>query len=366
MTNRGLIHQRFMIFISIVSVTIPLFFFQNCTSESVGFEAKPQVESPNQPAQLSNDFVEQEEVVEPDEVVIENTDPDIDIMLDVFVDPDQGNTPPIKTITKTENFSVTSERDGSLDLIWVIDNSASMNQEAAHVRENLLSFVSHIEDEVDFKMSVISYKSTRGTGVVLPPNLDSSRFTQIDQRISSRNGVQKLADLLSLPKRESKSLSSFFRPNSSKGIIFVTDDNSNMKSYQFMDFFNANFSTDKLKVYGFVGLGRTESPCQAVTGRVYSELVQETNGKMYNICDADWRPHFETLATTFVNQAQTRFQLTSEVTKKDIKSITLNGRFLSNDDFEIEQSLLIVKPKLMTGEDVYNLSVKYEIIDNSL
>lgn len=232
------------------------------------------------------------------------------------------NPPPVLS----ETFSVSvSNTERPLDMIWVIDNSGSMDAEAANVRANLSSFISGLDTASDLKFLLVSAKGTSGTNVSLPAGLDPTRFMQANIAITSTGGPQTLLDVLTSSKNAGNP---FFRDESKKIIVFVTDDNSALAANTFLTNVAAlGAPSADVSIFGFIGLGAKISKCQAATGTIYQTLASQTAGNVFNICEIDWTQHFANLKTDVLTKLGRSFTLASSsvaITKVEVDGVVLD------------------------------------------
>ncbi len=230
---------------------------------------------------------------------------------------------------KSEKLS--STKDYALDMVWVVDNSGSMTAEANHVRNNVENFIKSLSVKSDFKFMLISKQGSIGLATQIPAALVSDRVLQVNTLIGSTNGPDILLNTL-------RAKSSFFRPDSKKLIVFVTDDNSTLSSGDFTAnlFKVSTFNAENTSVFSFIGLGPQISPCQAKTGQVYQDLAATLQGKTYNICEADWTQHFADLQQSAILtiSIQRIFQL-SQASVLSIDAVTVNNLKLKESEYTI-------------------------------
>lgn len=259
-----------------------------------------------------------------------------------------------------------------LDIVWVIDNSASMDAEAAHVRNNFNRFISSVGSAADIRVALISKAGTSGTSVSLP--VTGSAYKQINQMVASTNSLSLTAAALCPAtgggaacndSRLSKSapirggLRDFLRTNSHKVFVFVTDDNSAYPRADFMKVFNEVFPSDVAVIYGFVGASKAASPCIAKPGTAYVELAQQTAGAVYNICDTDWTSTFNTLATSVINLASSTTLLPASVLSAVAMTVYVDGVVVPPGSYVIDGSGIQFSSAVIAGRASYNLRIVY-------
>jgi hypothetical protein len=130
-----------------------------------------------------------------------------------------------------------------LDVIFVVDNSGSMENEIAAVRANINdSFASIIEASgADFRVIVISKFGPQGTELCIGPPLasaecgagilatNSERFFHYDMPIDSLNPLCKLLQTFDQPDMSGRTPTGwreYLRPDAHKAFILITDDSA--------------------------------------------------------------------------------------------------------------------------------------------
>lgn len=253
--------------------------------------------------------------------------------------------PAVSEKESVEQFKVTFNSEAApLDMLWVIDNSGSMSQEAALVRKNFDAFLAALNKSTNFRLLLISQQSTSGTGVSIPSSFDSNTHKQINYTVGSTNGTQILVDKLkTFP-------AGFLRQDSKKIVVFVTDDNSSISSSTFLNSLMSQqaWSAKDISVSSFIGIDAKVSPCMAKTGAVYKDLAMQTGGQIYNICSEDWSAHFNDLMNTSVSKAVRRFSLSVEAVKSVVE--------VKVDGMSLNKSAYSLSGKVLTLADGVNLA----------
>lgn len=123
--------------------------------------------------------------------------------------PDPEPPPPGAKI-QTDGFTVRADTSGALDLVWVVDNSGSMSEEAANVEKNLARFITQVKTKTDLRMAVISAQSgSQGVRVPATPGLD---LRVIDHQVESFNPLTLLALSFCSDAQIAKGASAFSSP----------------------------------------------------------------------------------------------------------------------------------------------------------
>jgi hypothetical protein len=268
----------------------------------------------------------------------------------------------------TDKFTITPVVvvNPEVDMIWVIDNSGSMAQEAAWVRTNLLSFANYVSAQSSIKLAVISAQGTTGQKVTIPTG--DPRFMQINQTIGSNDALKITKGILeavpnstgTVVQKQAFTLNGFLRPNAQKVFVFVTDDESTMlTSTDFMVTLGRVFANQAPIVNGFVGFGAALSPCEAAYGAQYFNLGLATGGDMFNICSTDWTPHFAKLAKSVINSSVNNIFTLSQAVVTGITSVTVNGVAVAAADFTLSGNTIVISKSLLSSTSTSTVEVKY-------
>jgi hypothetical protein len=198
------------------------------------------------------------------------------------------------------------------DIIWVVDQSGSMNQETAFVQAKLNDFANLIDaSNIDYRVVMIATKS--GSNAICVPGPlagpscgDNTRFKLVDQRVGSTNGP-------SLAISQYPNYSSFLRPDAVKHFVFVTDDNSAMSASAFLsglDALQPAGTFDDRRIHAIYAFGTPPKGCTgpfgtgAAEGTVYTTLVTTTGGARGVICEDDWSQVFADITAAVVAGSQ--------------------------------------------------------------
>ena len=224
-----------------------------------------------------------------------------------------GSLPQICT-PKIGELNLKEEKvGGKVDVIWWIDTSGSMGQEAAYLNQNINAFANFIGNaNIDFRMILVGNSTSCCKICVAPPLggpncTDGPQFKHIKQTIGSKNGHSVLVSSYSKWK-------SFLRPDATKNFVAVTDDNSNQSAAWFMSQIKnidpVQFKPSPEVPHGFVYHSivaynsSSDCPTIASKGTVYLDLTAQTNGAKFKICEKNWAPIFQSLANSVVQTAK--------------------------------------------------------------
>ena len=300
---------------------------------------------------------------------------------------------------------------GKIDLVFIVDNSASMLDEIAMVREQMAQFIPNLKDRSDVRLMIISLAdevtekdyatltidgmAMDGIDVIWVNTLvhsqqfalvaalascpaDSNSLVQLDLSYDYTVCNEEISGLWGLrPQFDDLNgvLTPYFRPGAKQVFVAVTDDDiitseaasmgSPVPAY-FIDHTNmaaainaANPDVDPF-VFAFASLEDKER-CDNYTPAVsLQELTMSTGGSFYDICAADWTPYFEELADRVVIIANENFQL-SQAGAKKILSIKQGDEVLPEGTYELgDMGKLYVDPSYLDAMGVLELTVEYE------
>jgi hypothetical protein len=189
-----------------------------------------------------------------------------------------------------------------VDIIFVVDSSGSMSEEADLVQNNINTFAASISSSgIDYHVIMMTDPSY----VTVPPPLgtDAMRYLFINQSVGSHNAFELI--LSRFPD-----YSSFLRAGAATHIVVVTDDESDMGDSEFrtqMDTllgrtfrFHAVASEDAshcVEPFGFPCIpGCAGSHGEAAdVGARYYRLATATGGTTFSICSDSWDALWATL-----------------------------------------------------------------------
>jgi len=108
------------------------------------------------------------------------------------------SAPALKDVT--EKFDFVADLTRKADVVWVIDNSGSMAEEADNVRKNFEAFLSTVSAVRDLKTALVSSYGTNGTQMALPEKYQGQEnYTHFKRRIGSTDALTIAAKLSCKP-----------------------------------------------------------------------------------------------------------------------------------------------------------------------
>ena len=301
---------------------------------------------------------------------------------------------PAEVLTNEDSYdSLTLKKSGKLDIIWTIDNSGSMSEEAAQVRVNFKKFIDSLGSSTDLRLSLISASAPPVVVAGLPDTsvtLDSSALSQghfqLNVPVASTNLLAIAAAAICpldstdgtlpiSPASTFKICGQTFNPSASGGLeaarqvitaraglqkqlradakkifVFVTDDNA--RGVIVKDFQQALAATpgfESSTVFAFRGKVSQAAGCSVANpGLAYEALATATGGAVYDICLPDWGESFGKLKDQAVRIANSDVQLTKENIVEVIE-VKVGEKVLEKQDYKLEGQRLLIDPKALAG-----------------
>jgi hypothetical protein len=278
----------------------------------------------------------------------------IDASNDSQLDPDAA------CATATETAVIESL---PVDIIWMVDNSTSMQPAIDQVTQGLNAFAQLIgQKNLDYKVIMLSLRSKTNPvtinggqryAVCIPPPLagdtncgNSATFFQSSIDIRSTQPLEQflgtLGQTAGYQQGEEKGGEPWkqeLRPNATRTIVVVSDDDSRLLPNDFEHFAGGKTPFNSLTLppgildpswtglfedyifSGLYGWGSDTDPNVKCTysggtsppssGPHYTQLVQQTNGARAKICDgaAAWTPFFDAVAQAVQKGAKLKCEL---------------------------------------------------------
>jgi hypothetical protein len=187
-----------------------------------------------------------------------------------------------------------------VDIVWVVDDSGSMGDEQARVRENIATFAERISrDGVDVRVVFVTEEDlAQGTPL---SGKDSYLFVEAD--VGSHDSLEVLLEAF-------PTYQPHLRADAQTHFIALTDDESDLAASSFAADMQARLG------HGFTfhaiaseSVGGEACSCQggglfgcgaAAPGDEYYALAASTGGEQVSICTVDWGAVFDRLAEAVV------------------------------------------------------------------
>lgn len=282
-------------------------------------------------------------------------DYDVDLVLENN-DPDEAPTivSLIGTGAQGSTFeeSFVQEYTDQVDVLWVVDNSCSMDDELVTMSSNFASFIQAFASlDVDYHIAVVTtdmddpQDSGQFQGPWMDnktPNLLGEFSDQVNQGTTgsgSEKGLAAVNAALSTPLVYSKLHSGFLRDEAALSVIIVTDENddSGLNTNNFSTWFRGLKKDPELARFNaFCGdrfLGCQDpfnSGITATGGDRYIDVVDATGGFFASICTSNYSSALEELSFSSVGM-NIDFPLSEEPQTLDGMTVTIDGTEWSQD-----------------------------------
>jgi hypothetical protein len=238
----------------------------------------------------------------------------------------------------------------NIDLAWILDESGSMHEENDNVNKNLTAFEENMSEfsnvknfnSMDEEWGVISMDA-------LSCVLDGLDITTKDWKFGR---CYKAAQEKDAETDKHLKLKKFFREDSKKIFVFVTDDESHLPAKDFLDAMKE--FAPKALYYSFAGESMEACSSIARPGLVYKELADLSGGKMYNICTEDWSKELKELSVSIKKQTDSRFKMDLKEGSK-ITEVKVNDEVIFEPSFRSILNLLSVCFLILTESSFSSL-----------
>jgi hypothetical protein len=236
-----------------------------------------------------------------------------------------------------------------VDIIWMVDNSNSMDPAIAQVKAGMNDFAALIAaSALDYKVILLSKRGTGSLEICIPQPLagddacgNGPRFFQSSVDVLSTQPLEQFLGTLGQTDgyrfgqpRGGEPWADQLRPEATKTIVVVTDDNSRLSATQFQSFAGGQNPFNSLTLppgildpswsglfdgfvfSGIYGWGDANDPsvtCEypdtttpPSSGPTYTTLVQLTGGVRAQLCDGApaWASFFDSVAQAVVQSSE--------------------------------------------------------------
>ena len=233
-----------------------------------------------------------------------------------------------------------------LDVLWVIDNSGSMNRFQTNLAANIGSFMSAFAATgADYNMGVISTDNWNLGSIITPYVTDpeGELASQVMMGIygsGMEKGVEMAAEALKDPSSAGPG-GAFFRPDAKLVVIFVSDepDHSSPGWSSYLTFFDTLKPVCDFVPYGVIGdypggCSISHPYGNAQFGAGYWHLIDHYGGSWYSICASDWGVQLQDLAGEVTGRRTFGLDETDPIV--DTIEVTVNGQ--ATTDWEYDES----------------------------
>jgi hypothetical protein len=214
-----------------------------------------------------------------------------------------------------------------VDIIWVVDNSGSMNTFQNRLSSNIGDFINlFMNYSPDFQMAFIT---TDNSGFI-----NGTYFTQNtpDLVVEAQSLVNSIGTAgsaheqgLMILDEALVSNAGWFRPGAQLVAIFVTDEDdwSPFPPSSYAASYDLHYPMGLFHPYGIIG--DIPSGCSgAWPGWAYYDLIQHYGSQWWSICEEDWGVQMEDIALSIVNSSA--YTLDHPSPKIDSIRVFVNGQ----------------------------------------
>ena len=191
-----------------------------------------------------------------------------------------------------------------VDIVWIVDGSASMLDETVAVQQNITNFANAISMAgIDHHVVMLS---TGDIAAGTPLGMDPDHYLYVPALVGSNDALQQLIDLY-------PSYATFLRPNAALHFVVVTDDESFLPAEDFKaqmemvagkKFIFHAIASESVNGLPCVGACGLPVVCGGFApGVQYYALADATGGQKISICTEDWSMVFAPLQAAVIASA---------------------------------------------------------------
>lgn len=318
-----------------------------------------------------NGNITEEEV---EEVVDEETNEEIaeeESSEEINETPEQPSVPSI--VVKEESFLQKSSENKKIDILWVVDNSGSMQDEQNSLAFNFESFINDfIQKDVDFKMAVTTTDTSWGhkgelignltdlTSVAAASDINGflNNFKETIKVGINGSGYEK--GLLA-SKSFINNKNSWLREDAMLAIVYLSDeeDQSSGSVSDYVTHLKTLKSNEgMIKLYSIINTGESSLPYYETIGSRYMEASKETGGFHSNIKN-DFHETLQAMGTKIVTLLDS-FPLSKTPKSEESIQVYIDGNESNGWTYD-EASKSIKFNENAVPADGSAIKIKYEI-----
>lgn len=272
-----------------------------------------------------------------------------------------GGPPPV--INPIQEDRILQVNRPAIDVLFVIDNSGSMEEEQALLAENFPQFLQYfLGSGLDYHIGVVStdlvsglhagkLQAARGYRYIDEDTVNPSDVFSDMVRMGAsghwfERGRDAVYSAIELRGDDAENIG-FYRPEAGLEVVFVSDEDDVseiLSPTEFLQWFeNLKWSEDRTTAHSIVAPSNIDSCEEAVgPGYDYLDLSANTGGQTFNICNENWAPMLDTLGL-----AASALRLEYFLTQLPVID-TLEVSVLTPDDVTIQFE------ECIAGEEVEN------------
>ena len=257
-------------------------------------------------------------------------------------------------VEKWFNQSYQQEEIPVLDVLWVIDNSGSMNQFQTNLSTNISSFMNAFaQTGADYHMAVITTDRWMISPILTPltPNVEQE-LSNLVMTGTYGSGMEKGIEMSHRALSSSNSAGpggAFWRDDATLIVIYVSDERdwSNPDWNYYINFFDSLKPLGQFRPYGVIS--DVPGGCQYTTfnghvrslqpGYGYWDLIDYYSGSWYSICATDWGVQLQDLAGEVTGRRM--FVLDESDPIVDTIEVRVNGQVTAEWEYDASSNAVI-------------------------
>jgi hypothetical protein len=255
-----------------------------------------------------------------------------------------------------------------IDILVIIDNSYSMEEEQLNLADKLTSLISDL-NEVDWQINVITTDNICRRIPELPLNADTPNMEALFKKAVKagingsgyETGLKNAADHTSTGCNQDPD---WLRENTDLAILVVSDEDEDSYSRYYnkpndflRDLKAAGYvAGENFKFYGIIGHPSEPCPTVSTPGATYAAVVKQTEGLWGSICAPDYGPTLKAISRDIRLNLKIEFPLRFKPVLSTIK-LTLDGSAYSGAWTIIGQKLILAE-SLPEGS---TLAISYQV-----
>ncbi len=230
-----------------------------------------------------------------------------------------------------------------LDILWVVDDSGSMNRFQTNLSNNIGLFVqAFVATGADYRMAVVTTTYSMIGNIIdsFTQNAEAAIASEVMVGIGGSGieyGLQNSQDALTDPNSAGPG-GLFFRPNATLIVIYVSDEKDHSASWSsFISFFDSIKPAGMFTPYAVIGDYPGGCTIQnghggAQFGGGYWDIVDHYGGDWFSICASDWGIQLQNLAGQITGRAA--YELGERDPIEDTITVTVNGQVVTTWEYD--------------------------------
>jgi len=223
-----------------------------------------------------------------------------------------------------------------LDILWVIDDSGSMQRFQTSMSSNVGQFINAFSlSGADYNMAVITTSYSQ-IGTIVTNNTPNAEFIIANELLvgthgsGMERGIEMSFNALCDPLSAGQG-SDFFRESATLVVVYVSDEpDSSINGWQqYVSFFENIKPPGQFIPYGVIGDSpggciHPNSNINVAFGAGYWDIIDYFGGSWYSICAVDWGIQLQDLANSMVSRY--KFNLEEDDPIEETIKVYINGQ----------------------------------------